>query len=178
MSLCRNAATVRIASHSALMAMRQTRVLRAYDLDKSHLSRGSAYRARRARSMARNMPIHATIPVCVNTRVCYLITFIPLVLKSSLDKSLVLFSHFHLIRNILVPIVSRTMPRKPLPKLPRASGEPSLSHQALPLSTILNCASCISTSVRHSQCEYRVHNMAQEGAGMQEAIRLERDNCV
>jgi hypothetical protein len=83
-----NAATVRIASHSALMAMRQTRVSRAYGLDKSHLSRGSAYRARPARSVARNMPIHATIPVCVNTRVCYLITFIPLVLEYSLDKKL------------------------------------------------------------------------------------------
>jgi hypothetical protein len=70
------------------------------------------------------------------------------------------------------------MPRRPSPNVSRASGEPSPSHQALPLSTVLNCASCISASVRYSQCEYRVHDMMQEGAGMEEAIRLGRDNCM
>jgi hypothetical protein len=52
----------------------------------------------------------------------------------------------------------------------------SLSYQVLPLSSVLNCASCIPTSVWHDQCEYRIHNEKQRGTGMLEAIRLGRND--
>jgi hypothetical protein len=74
--------------------------------------------------------------------------------------------------------INGIMPRKSSPKTTRSSDQSSPAKATLPLSAILNCPSCISTSVSHSQCKYHIHDIAHNRDRTKQAILSSYHNCM
>lgn len=143
------------------------------ELSKAYLAMTRCVRQFRNLQQGEELYCHL-VPSRLRALACSVITDLPAKIFSRPQDSRTQSAHHY---NITTHI-SGNMPRKSSPKTSRSSDQSSPAKAYLPLSAILNCPSCISTSVSHSQCKYHIHDIVHNRDRTKQAILSSYHNCM